>query len=68
VIDVLDANHDGVISADEIAYASEALKQLDKNGDGQLTRDEMRPPPPPRNGGQGRNNSSQSQVSGQQDN
>src|SRR5215831_18995319 len=56
----LDANHDGVIDADEIANASEALKKLDKNGDGKLTPDEfigMRPfghgpggpggPPPP---------------------
>jgi Ca2+-binding EF-hand superfamily protein len=39
----LDANHDGVISADELAHASEALKTLDKNSDGQLTPDEYRP-------------------------
>jgi hypothetical protein len=43
----LDANKDGVISADEIANASAALKTLDKNGDGQLTREEFGPPPPP---------------------
>jgi len=42
----LDANHDGVIDADEIANASAALKTLDKNGDGQLTRDEYLPTPP----------------------
>ena len=66
VIAVLDANHDGVISADEIANASEALKQLDKNGDGQLTPDEMRPPPPPRSGGQNHNDPSQDQNSGRQ--
>lgn len=46
VIAVLDANHDGVIDADEIANASAALKKLDKNGDGKLTQDELRPPRP----------------------
>src|SRR4051794_4001932 len=40
---VLDADHDGIISAEEIANASAALKKLDKNGDGQLTPDEFRP-------------------------
>jgi hypothetical protein len=40
----LDANHDGVIDADEIANASAALKTLDKNGDGSLSVDEVRPP------------------------
>lgn len=47
VIAVLDANHDGVIDAPEIANASRALLQLDENQDGQLTREELRPPPPP---------------------
>jgi hypothetical protein len=47
----LDANHDGVIDADEIANASAALKTLDKNGDGKLTLDELRPPRPPQDGG-----------------
>jgi hypothetical protein len=52
IIAALDANHDGVIGADEIANASAALLTLDKNGDGQLTRDEYCPPPPPmQNGG-----------------
>ncbi len=58
----LDANHDGVISADEIANASANLLKLDKNGDGQLTADELHPhrpadapddvdmPPPPHAG------------------
>jgi hypothetical protein len=55
VIVALDANHDGVIDADEIANASAALKTLDKNGDGKLTQDELRPPgspPDDMNGGQ----------------
>lgn len=44
IVMALDANHDGVISADEIANAPAALKTLDKNGDGQLTKDEYLPP------------------------
>ena len=51
VIQVLDANHDGVIDAEEIANAPAALKKLDKNGDGKLTMDELLPPPPPGIGG-----------------
>jgi len=51
VIAALDANQDGVIDASEIANASAALLTLDKNGDGQLTRDEFCPPPPRQNGG-----------------
>ena len=46
IIGVLDANHDGVIDADEIANAATALKKLDKNGDGKLTLDELLAPPP----------------------
>jgi hypothetical protein len=46
LMEALDANHDGIIDADEIANASVALKTLDKNGDGKLTRDELRPPRP----------------------
>ena len=46
IIAVLDVNRDGVISADEIANASKALKKLDRNGDGELTRDELHPPRP----------------------
>ena len=50
IIAALDLNRDGVISADEIAKAPESLKKLDKNGDGQLTRDELRPPGHPPGG------------------
>ncbi len=48
---LFDTNHDGVLSAGEIASAPAALLTLDKNDDGQLTPDELHrpgPPPPPR--------------------
>jgi hypothetical protein len=45
----LDANHDRVISADEIASSPTALVTLDKNGDGQLTKDEFARPKPRKN-------------------
>jgi hypothetical protein len=51
LMDALDANHDGVIDADEIANAPAALKKLDKNGDGKLTQDELRPKRPQGQGG-----------------
>jgi EF hand len=47
IIQVLDANGDGVIDEKEIANAPAALKKLDKNGDGKLTMDELRPQRPP---------------------
>lgn len=50
IIQALDANHDGIISADEIANASKALLTLDTNGSGQVTMEEAlgpRPGPPP---------------------
>ena len=39
-IQVLDANRDGAIDADEMANAATALKPLDKDGDGKVTREE----------------------------
>ena len=48
IVNALDANHDGVIDADEIANAVAVLKKLDKNGDGKLTRDEYMGKPPGR--------------------
>jgi hypothetical protein len=51
IVTALDLNHDGVIDADEIAKASDSLKTLDKNGDGKLTLDELRPPRPEGFGG-----------------
>ena len=46
LVGALDANHDGVIDEKEIAQASESLKKLDKNNDGKLTMEELRPPRP----------------------
>jgi hypothetical protein len=53
IVKALDANGDGVIDAAEIANAANALRTLDKNGDGRLTRDEYlgKRPGPPRGGG-----------------
>jgi hypothetical protein len=52
ILVIFDTDRDGVISAKEIESASTALAALDKNGDGQLTREELRPPPPPRREGE----------------
>jgi hypothetical protein len=41
VLAALDADHDGEISASEIANSAAALRRLDRNGDGQLTKDEV---------------------------
>jgi len=48
--EALDTDKDGVISAAELASAAASLKPLDKNGDGKLTVDEVRP----QMGGRGR--------------
>ena len=42
-IAAVDVNHDGVLEANEIAKAAESLRKLDKDGDGTLTGDELRP-------------------------
>lgn len=53
VVRVLDANHDGEISAAEIAGASAGLLTLDRDGDGTVSAAELQPrrpadaPPPP---------------------
>ena len=46
LITALDADEDGEISAEEIKNAAQALKKLDKNDDGKLTREEFMPPRP----------------------
>lgn len=43
LMQALDTNKDGELSAEEIAGASAALNKLDKNGDGKLSTDEIRP-------------------------
>ena len=53
IILALDADLNGVIDAGEIAKAAEALKKLDKNGDGKLTPDEFHGPRPGGPGGEG---------------
>jgi Ca2+-binding EF-hand superfamily protein len=43
LMQALDKNKDGEISAEGIVGAAAALKALDKNGDGKLTAEELRP-------------------------
>jgi hypothetical protein len=45
VLAVIDADGDGELSASEIHNAAEALRRLDRNGDGQLMPDEYLPHP-----------------------
>ena len=52
VLQALDTNQDGEISAAEIANAVKALKSLDKDGNGKLTMDELMPARGQREGGQ----------------
>ncbi|TWU05510.1 EF-hand domain-containing protein [Stieleria varia] len=51
VLAALDADHDGKISKSEIDNAAVALRTLDKNSDGQLTAEELRPEFPGRGPG-----------------
>ena len=52
VIEALDVDQDGKLSAEELKNATESLLTLDTNGDGELTGDEMFPPPPADGGDQ----------------
>ena len=54
VMEVLDADLDSELSAEEVAGAAAALAELDKNGDGNLTTDELTPGDPSGRGGRGR--------------
>lgn len=46
VLSALDQNEDGILSADEIEKAPDLLRQVDRNGDGQITASETAPRPP----------------------
>jgi Ca2+-binding EF-hand superfamily protein len=46
LMQALDTDKNGELSAAEIAAAPAALKTLDQNGDGKLSGDEVRPPQP----------------------
>ena len=46
LVAALDASRDGELSPDEIANSPSALAELDRNGDGMLTRKELLPRPP----------------------
>jgi Ca2+-binding EF-hand superfamily protein len=43
LFEALDTNHDGVISASEMENAPASLRTLLKNGQTQLTREDLRP-------------------------
>jgi len=43
IVEALDADGDGVISAEELKNATAALMSLDKDGNGKLTEEEFRP-------------------------
>jgi hypothetical protein len=43
VMEAIDKNKDGTLSADELKNATKALAALDKNKDGKIDREEMRP-------------------------
>ena len=47
----LDTNNDGILDAAEIAAAPQSLAKLDKDGDGQITAEEIRAAMPMRRGG-----------------
>ena len=46
LMQALDTDRDHKISAEEIEDATAALKTLDENGDGEITREELKPKPP----------------------
>jgi hypothetical protein len=48
ILAIFDTDKDGIISAGEIEGAAAALATLDKNNDGEITREELRPPRPQR--------------------
>ena len=65
VMAALDADGDGEISADEIKNSVAALKKLDKNKDGKLTSEELRPSGRSGSSGRGGSVSQREQRGGQ---
>ena len=58
IVELFDMDRDGEISKKELANAVAVLKKLDRDGNGELTRDELPRPPRPKDGdrrGPGRN-------------
>lgn len=51
LLPALDADENGELSAEEIQASSDALAELDKDGDGALSRKEIAPPPPKKSKG-----------------
>ena len=51
LFDALDTNHDGIISAEEMANATAALKSLLRPGSNELRREDLHPFPPPHHPG-----------------
>ncbi|MCA9114911.1 MAG: hypothetical protein KDA79_07465 [Planctomycetaceae bacterium] len=51
LLDLFDTNDDGELSSREIQAAAAVLSELDQNGDGRLTRDELPRPPRPEDHG-----------------
>jgi Ca2+-binding EF-hand superfamily protein len=48
VLAAVDADGDGIISAEELSNAGKAIRKLDKDGDGKVTREEAMPASVPR--------------------
>lgn len=59
VMAALDVNKDRVIDEQEIAGSAAALKSLDKNSDGKITRDEAAPVRPEGRGPRGKKRNQQ---------
>lgn len=48
ILAAIDTDGNGILSAQEIANSADAIRKLDKNGDGKVTRDEIAPAGPGR--------------------
>lgn len=47
ILHLLDKDRDGEVSAAELDNAESSIRELDRDGDGTLSREELRPPHPP---------------------